>query len=100
MSNFKDKWDMVFIETLHKIETLVSEQVTVTEIYEVFIGDKNKISGIISIIDDILLFCSNLESILVYSECVYKSLKKVCDLLVGQVCLLKIKNQTCWSRCH
>ena len=76
---------MVFIETLHKIETLVSEQVTVTEIYEVFIGDKNKISGIISIIDDILLFCSNLESILVYSECVYKSLKKVCDLLVGQV---------------
>ena len=36
MKNFKDKWDMLFIETLRKIGTLINEQVTVTETDEVF----------------------------------------------------------------
>ena len=56
MKNFKDEWYMIFIETLHKIGTLINEQVAVTETDEVFIGDKNLISGIGTIIDDILLF--------------------------------------------
>ena len=39
MKNFKEERNMLFIETLSKIGTLVTEQVTVTEIDEVFIGD-------------------------------------------------------------
>ena len=39
MKNFKYEWDMLFIETLRKIGTLINEQGTVTEIDEVFIGD-------------------------------------------------------------
>ena len=33
MNNFKYKWGIIFIETLFKIVTLASEQVTVTETY-------------------------------------------------------------------
>ena len=61
---------MLFIETLHKIETLINEQVTVTETDEVFTVDKKLILGSRTIIDDILLFHSKLRSILVYLECV------------------------------
>ena len=46
---------MLFIYTLRKIGYLINEQVTVTETGEVFIGDKNLISGSGKIIDDILL---------------------------------------------
>ena len=41
MNNFKAKWDMICIETLCNLVKLVSEQVTVTETDELFIGDKN-----------------------------------------------------------
>ena len=66
MINFKDEWDMIFIETLRNLGNLFNEQVTVMETYEVFIGDKKLISVRIKIIYDILLFYRNLESILVY----------------------------------
>ena len=59
---------MLFIEDLHKIGTLFSEQVTVMETDEFFIGDKNIISGSRGTIDDILLLCTKLQSILVYFE--------------------------------
>ena len=67
-NKFKGKWDILFIETLRKIGTFVNEQVTVTETDEVFIGDKNIISGSRGTIDDILLLCTKLQSILVYFE--------------------------------
>ena len=41
MNNFKDKWDILFMENLRYFKTLVSEQVTVTETDEVYVGDKN-----------------------------------------------------------
>ena len=63
---------MLFIYTLRKIGYLINEQVTVTETGEVFIGDKNLISGSGKIIDDILLLWGNLRAILVYLECVCK----------------------------
>ena len=66
MINFKDEWDMIFIETLRNLGNLFNEQVTVMETYEVFIGDKKLISVRIKIIYDILLFYRNLEYILVY----------------------------------
>ena len=47
---------MLFIETLHKLGTLINEQFTVTERDEVFIGYKNIISLRRTIIDGILLF--------------------------------------------
>ena len=40
MMNFKEKWDMLLIETLRKIGALINDQFTVTETDEVFIGDK------------------------------------------------------------
>ena len=61
---------MLFIDTLRKIGTLINEQVTVTETYEVFIGDKNLISGIRTLIDHIFLLCSTLIAILFCIECV------------------------------
>ena len=56
MKNFKDKWDMLFIEALSKIRNLINEQVTVTETDEVFFGNKNIIPGSRTIIYYILLF--------------------------------------------
>ena len=84
---------MLFIETLSKMVTLINEQVTVTEIDKVFIGDKNIISGIRTIIYDILLLCSNSRAILVYLECVWKVFQKYsvifwldkCDLLKERI---------------
>ena len=67
---------MLFIETLRKIGILINEQVTVTETYEGFIGDKKLISGSRKIINDILLLCSNLIVILVFIKCVYKVFQK------------------------
>ena len=69
---------MLFRKTLWKIGILINEQVTVIEIDEVFIEDKNPISGIRAIIDDILIFCSNLGAILVYLEFVCKFFQKYC----------------------
>ena len=76
MKNFKDEWDIIFIETLRKVGTLINEQVTVTDTDEVFIGYKKLISGSRTIIDDILLFYSNLGAILVYLECACKVFQK------------------------
>ena len=77
-NSLKGKWYMLFIETVRKIVTLISEQGIVTEIDEVLIGDKQLISGRRIIIDKILLFCSNLEAILVYIQCVCKLFHKYC----------------------
>ena len=56
MKKFMDKWDMLFIENLRQIGTIIKKEVTVMEIYEVFIGDKKIISVSRTIIDVILLF--------------------------------------------
>ena len=88
MKNFKDKWIMIFIETLRKIGTLINEQVTVIETDEVFIGDKKLISGSRTIIYNILLLCINLRSILVYLECMQSLSKIPCNLLVGKMLLI------------
>ena len=69
---------MLFIETLQKIVTLLNEKTTVTETDEFFIGDKNLIPGSRTIINNILILCSNLRSIMVYLECVYKFFQKYC----------------------
>ena len=75
IKNFKYEWDILFIETLHKIGTLINEQVIVTGTDEFFNGDKQLISGIRTIINDILLLCSNLRAILVYIECLCRVFK-------------------------
>ena len=56
MKNFKEKWDMLFIEALSKIINFINEQVTVTKTDEVFVGNKNIIPGSRTIIYYILLF--------------------------------------------
>ena len=64
------------IEALRKNGTLINEQVTVTETDELFIGYKKIISGSRAIINDILLFCSDLRAILLYLEYVCKVFQK------------------------
>ena len=89
MKNFKYEWDMIFIKTLWNSGTLINEQVTVTETYEVFIGDKKLISAKRTIINDILLLCSYLRSILVYFECVSKFFQKYCVSFLLDKCDFK-----------
>ena len=55
MNKFKDEWDIQFIDTIKNIGTLINEQITDTETNEVFIGDKNIISGSRRIINNILI---------------------------------------------
>ena len=69
---------MLVIETVFKIGTHINKQVTITETDEVFIEDKNQISGSRTIINDILLLWYNLRAILVYLECVCKVFQKYC----------------------
>ena len=76
MKEFKYECDILFIDILRKIGTLINEQVTVTETDEVFIGDKKLISWSRTKINDILLLWSNLGEILFYIECVCKFFQK------------------------
>ena len=94
MKGFKDEWDMLFMETLRNLVTLVSEKITVKEIYDVFVEDKKLISGgkknnrwYLAIMKQVgnhpCIFWMHMQSIS----------KITCDLLVGQVWLLKRKSQ-------
>ena len=76
MKNFKEKWYIIFIETIRKIGTILNEQVKVMETDEVFIGDKRLIPGSRTTFDDILLLCINLQAILFYLEYVCKVFQK------------------------
>ena len=72
MRNFKDEWDPLFTQTLRSINTLGNTSVSVTETDEIYLDKTKLVSGSRNITDDILLFCSNLDSILIYLECVCK----------------------------
>ena len=97
MKNFKDEWDILFIENLRKIGTLINEKFTFTEKYEVFIVDEKIISGSRTIINDILLFFSNPG---LYWMCMNSPSKIPYDILVGQMWLLIRKYWIRWSWCH
>ena len=89
MKNFKDKWDILFIQLLHELKTIRNKPVVFTETDEIFIGTIKLVSGRRTIIGGILLFCINLDAILFCLECVCRVFQKYrvglwldkCDLL-------------------
>ena len=81
MKNFKDEWDMLFIQLLHELKTIRNKPVVVTETDEIFIGTIKLVSGSRTIIGDILLFCINLDAILLCLECVWRVFQKYCVII-------------------
>ncbi len=77
MKDFKDEWDALFAETVIAKKKLASgERISTNFAEEIFINKKKLVSGSKTIIDDIILWCSNLELILIYFECVCKVFQK------------------------
>ena len=77
MKDFKDEWDALFLEFLQRLDVLDDADVVVTATtQEIFIGQAKIMSGSRTIIDDILLWCSNIPAILLYFECVCKIFQK------------------------
>jgi len=78
MKILKDEWDLLFIIVLRFMNTLDGEIIRITDAIEIFLGEKKVVSGSRTIINDILLFCSNKARILIYLECVCKVFQKYC----------------------
>ena len=76
MQNFKEKLYVIFTQTLRSIDTLGNNSVSVSEIYKIYLNKIKLVSGICTIIDDIILFCGNLDKIIIYLEWVCKVLLK------------------------
>ena len=72
MRNLKEEWDPPLNQTLRSIDTLGNNSVSVTETDEIYPNKTKLVSCSRTIIDDIILFCSNLDAILIYLECVCK----------------------------
>ena len=77
-NNFKDKWEMIFIQLLRELKTIKNEPVVVTETDEIFIRMLKLVSGNCTIIDDILIFCRNIDEIILYLECLCRVFQKYC----------------------
>ena len=72
MRNFKEYWDLIFTQTLRFIDNLDNNSVSVTETDGSYHNKTKLLSGSHTVIDDILLFCRNIDKILIYFECVCK----------------------------
>ena len=70
--------DMIFIQLLRELKIIGNKPVVVTETVEIFIGTLKLVSGSCTIIDDILLLCSNLDAVLLYLECTCRVFQKYC----------------------
>ena len=82
-------WSLIFFFCMYSLVRLIILKGTVTETCEVFIGYKKLISAKRTIINDILLLCSYLRSILVYFECVSKFFQKYCVSFLLDKCDFK-----------
>jgi len=68
MKNFQDEWDILFIIKIKLLKNLGGETVNVTDANEIFVGKSKIVSGSRTIINNIILFCSYKELILLYFE--------------------------------
>ena len=93
MRSFKEERDFIFSQMLHSINTFDNNTVPVTETEKIYLNKTKLVSGRCTIIDDIFIFCSNLDVILIYLECVCKVFLKYrvrfrikkCDFLKNRV---------------
>ena len=63
MKNMKYEWDNLFLSELQRLPHIRGEEISITTTIEVYIGDIKIISGTRIIIDDILLWCSNVNAL-------------------------------------
>ena len=76
MKSMKDEWDDLFILRLQELSHVGGEEVVVTTTMEIYVGSVKVVSGTIIVIDDILLWCSNVLLIRIYLECICKMFRK------------------------
>ena len=74
MGNFRDEWQLLFLQSLQEMTEIGQQLITIRNTDEIYLGDKRIYSGTKVIIDDILLWSTNLDLVLVLLlfECVFK----------------------------
>ena len=93
MHQLKDEWEVLFIVRVRSLSSIGGELITIGEDEIITIGGKILYHGSRVIIDDILLWASNLDIILLYFECVCEIFQKYrvsfrldkCDFLKDRV---------------
>ena len=79
MGQFKKECDNLFVEEMTEYansNTLLDGSKVVINNGDIYLGSKKLYCGTKSIIDDVLIWCSNIACILVYFECVCKVFRK------------------------
>ena len=80
MRNFQTEWDNLFIERIHhQLHTTLKDlNIHINSCGEIFQNNSRLVYGSRSIIDNILLWCSEKRLVLLYFSCVCKVFKKYC----------------------
>jgi len=76
MHQLRDEWEILFIIKIRAMTSIGGEDIIVSETDEITIGGITLYHGSRVIIDDILLWASNLQVVLVYFECVCEVFQK------------------------
>ena len=76
MNVFQTEWNILFLETVRRMDAIDGRPVTVTEDGSVFISKKRISTGSKVIIDDILAWSNDLGVILIYLECICRVFQK------------------------
>ena len=76
MRTMKEEWDNLFITRLQELLHVDNKTVVVSISGEIFIGGIKLVRGTKIIIDDILLWCSNVSALFIYFECICKVFRK------------------------
>ncbi len=71
MRNMKEEWDTLFITRLQELLHVDNKTVVVIISKEIFIGGIKLVCGTKIIIDDILLWCSNVSALFIYFNVSY-----------------------------
>ena len=70
MRNFKQEWDLLFIERVRELKQVAGKMIVVSSDGTILVDGQQIISGSRSIIDDIMLWCCHEELVILYFECV------------------------------
>ena len=79
MGDFKKEWDSLFLEIMkeHAVSGVkVDDKIVGIKNGNIHLDDDRLYSGTKSIIDDVLLWCTNISCILIYFECICRVFQK------------------------
>ena len=77
MKNMKDEWDCLFLLIMIELTVIDKDIVDVTATMDGWICSNKLISGTKLVVDYILLWCSNIDSLFIYFECICKVFKTI-----------------------